>query len=54
MARSEDGAIEALEADGHHFMLGVQWHPETSKDRPIFETFIHAAREASRVRYLSG
>lgn len=48
--RSEDGVVEALEGGDDHFIVGVQWHPETSEDRFIFETFIHASREASRVR----
>lgn len=28
VAESEDGVIEALEAPGSRFLLGVQWHPE--------------------------
>lgn len=27
-AVSPDGIVEALEAAGHNFLLGVQWHPE--------------------------
>jgi putative glutamine amidotransferase len=27
-AEASDGVIEAVEADGHPFALGVQWHPE--------------------------
>lgn len=27
-ARAEDGIIEAVEVVGHHWMVGVQWHPE--------------------------
>jgi len=27
-ARSRDGIIEAIEAEGSAFCLGVQWHPE--------------------------
>ena len=27
-ARSQDGAIEAIELGSHPFALGVQWHPE--------------------------
>jgi len=25
---ASDGVIEAIESKGHHFVLGVQWHPE--------------------------
>jgi putative glutamine amidotransferase len=27
-ARAEDGLIEAIEREGSHFCIGVQWHPE--------------------------
>ena len=27
-AWADDGVIEGLEAPGHSFLLGVQWHPE--------------------------
>ncbi|MGA3160926.1 MAG: gamma-glutamyl-gamma-aminobutyrate hydrolase family protein [Terracidiphilus sp.] len=44
-----DGVIEAVELDSpHHFVLGVQWHPErTSSEsafsRAIFAAFVQAA-----------
>lgn len=46
-ARSEDGIVEALEAEGHPWLLGVQWHPERLEagqsdhdpDRLIFAAF---------------
>lgn len=45
----EDAVIEGVELDSeHHFVLGVQWHPErtyTASDvsRAIFRTFVEAA-----------
>lgn len=30
---SEDGVIEVVEDKNHKFFLGVQWHPESIKDR---------------------
>ena len=49
-AAAPDGIIEAIERPASRFMLGVQWHPETSyfKDifsRRIFEAFMNACRE---------
>ena len=32
VARADDGTIEALEAGGHAFALGVLWHPEDGDD----------------------
>ncbi|MBI5528620.1 MAG: gamma-glutamyl-gamma-aminobutyrate hydrolase family protein [Deltaproteobacteria bacterium] len=46
-ARAPDGIIEAVEAPGFGFVLGVQWHPEALFDRrphaAIFEAFATAA-----------
>ncbi|WP_054007791.1 gamma-glutamyl-gamma-aminobutyrate hydrolase family protein [Cypionkella psychrotolerans] len=47
-ATASDGVIEAVELDGHPFLLGVQWHPEVdmAKDpiqRSLFDGFIAAA-----------
>jgi putative glutamine amidotransferase len=45
----DDGAVEAVELDSrHHFVLGVQWHPERSYttsafSRAIFAAFVQAA-----------
>jgi putative glutamine amidotransferase len=49
-ALASDGVIEAIEADGHPFWLGVQWHPEFlyRKDilqKRLFSAFIKAARD---------
>ena len=43
-ARSEDGVVEAVELAGHRFVLGVQWHPEASGDRTLFEALVEAVR----------
>jgi putative glutamine amidotransferase len=42
-AWSEDGIVEALEAPGARFRLGVQWHPEADDDPRLFEALIAAA-----------
>lgn len=49
VAAAPDGTLEALEAPGRRFVLGVQWHPEDlALQRPehlrIFEAFVDAAR----------
>jgi putative glutamine amidotransferase len=45
-ARALDGVIEAVEATAHPFCLGVQWHPEFSKenhpDRLLLGAFVQA------------
>jgi putative glutamine amidotransferase len=46
-----DGVIEAVELDAaHHFVVGVQWHPERTYaqsgfSRAIFSAFVQAAAE---------
>lgn len=46
-AFSEDGIIEAVEADGPWWLVGVQWHPERLSGRDampeLFAAFIQAA-----------
>ncbi len=42
IARAPDGVVEAVEAPGARFLLGVQWHPELT-DGLIFPAFIAAA-----------
>lgn len=41
-ALAEDGIIEAVELEGHAFVVGVQWHPERDFEgnRALFESFI--------------
>lgn len=47
----EDGVIEAVELDAaHHFVVGVQWHPERTytqmhSSRAIFAAFVKAAEK---------
>lgn len=46
-ARSDDGLIEAIEAEGQRFYLGVQWHPEETPGdedgRRLFAALLEAA-----------
>lgn len=48
-ARAEDNVVEAIELKGDRFVLGVQWHPERTKDKEhtktIFDYFIEMTRE---------
>jgi putative glutamine amidotransferase len=50
VARSpDDGVIEAVEAEGHPWLIGVQWHPERSAEpcqQRLFEDLVRAARES--------
>jgi len=43
-ARSKDGVIEAVELPNHRFVVGVQWHPEESGDRRLFDAVVDVAR----------
>jgi len=49
VAFSDDGVIEALEADDDRFVLGVQWHPERIRDAShrdkVFGAFFEACLE---------
>ena len=45
VAWSPDGVIEAVETDGQHFALGVQWHAES-----LVDDTPHAALFAALVR----
>lgn len=42
-AKSEDGVIEAIEYEGDHYAVGVQWHPEMMYDNEqqwkVFDDF---------------
>ena len=48
VAYAADGTIEAIEAPGARFMLGVQWHAEGLVSQPrhlaLFEALVVAAR----------
>ena len=50
-ARAPDGVIEALEAQGPGFAIGVQWHPELMTGDPgqlaLFEALVERARARS-------
>lgn len=43
-ATSDDGVVEAVELPGRPFVVGVQWHPEESRDATLFEALVEAAR----------
>ena len=44
-ARADDGTVEAVELDGHPFVVGVQWHPEQEpKDVRMVAALADAAR----------
>ncbi|MGI5130261.1 gamma-glutamyl-gamma-aminobutyrate hydrolase family protein [Pseudonocardia sp. CA-107938] len=45
--RAADGTIEAVELDGHPFVVGVQWHPEQDDPR-LFGALVAAARERTQ------
>jgi putative glutamine amidotransferase len=36
--------VEAVEDPAKRFAVGVQWHPEESDDRRLFEALVEAAR----------
>lgn len=44
VAWADDGTIEALEAPGRTFALGVQWHPEEGEDLALFHALVEQAR----------
>lgn len=47
VAKSDDGVVEAVEADDRPWLVGVQWHPERTFDDPktrkLFSAFVAAA-----------
>ncbi|HNM96311.1 MAG TPA: gamma-glutamyl-gamma-aminobutyrate hydrolase family protein [Marmoricola sp.] len=43
-ASAQDGTLEAMEAPGERFYLGVQWHPEEAADTGLLAGFIRACR----------
>jgi putative glutamine amidotransferase len=53
-ATAPDGVIEAFEAPGDRFLLGVEWHPdlmaEAPEQRRIFEALVDAARVHASAR----
>lgn len=51
-AWAADGTLEGVEDPSRRFVVGVQWHPEASEDRALFEALVQEAREyrAARAR----
>ena len=41
--RAQDGLAEAVEDPAHRFVLGVQWHPEVTRDKRLFGALVAAA-----------
>ncbi len=44
----EDGLIEAFEAPGRRFALGVQWHPEADETSRVIAALVEEARRSVR------
>jgi putative glutamine amidotransferase len=42
--RTEDGNLETVEDPAKRFALGVQWHPEVTRDKRLFGALVEAAR----------
>lgn len=40
---ADDGTLEALEDPSRQFCIGVQWHPEVTDDRRLFEALVAAS-----------
>jgi putative glutamine amidotransferase len=43
VAHAGDGTLEAMEAQGDRFCVGVQWHPETAADVGLLAGLVRAA-----------
>lgn len=43
VAHAADGTLEAMEAPGERFCVGVQWHPETAADVGLLAGLVRAA-----------
>lgn len=41
--RAADGMAEAVEDPDRRFVLGVQWHPEVTRDKRLFGALVNAA-----------
>jgi putative glutamine amidotransferase len=48
-AWTDDGMVEAVEADGHPFAVAVQWHAERDETANLFLALAQAARQRARV-----
>src|SRR6266540_3457478 len=58
-ATSRDGLVEAVELDGDHFCIAVQWHPEVFEltdphTRHLFHEFIAAAQRWAAAHATAG
>jgi putative glutamine amidotransferase len=45
---TSDDLPEALEAPGHRYVLGVQWHPEADPASPVVASLVGAARKRTK------
>jgi putative glutamine amidotransferase len=50
VARAADGTLEAMEAPGDRFCVGVQWHPETAADVGLLAGLVRAAATYATAR----
>ncbi|GAB6985495.1 gamma-glutamyl-gamma-aminobutyrate hydrolase family protein [Nocardioides pyridinolyticus] len=50
VARAADGTLEAMEAPGDRFCVGVQWHPETAADVGLLAGLVRAAAAHAAAR----
>lgn len=48
VATERSGVVQGIEAPGHHFLMGVQWHPEylvtDPRQQNLFRTLVEAAK----------
>jgi putative glutamine amidotransferase len=47
-AWAPDATVEAMEAPGERFCVGVQWHPEIGRDQALFTALVTAASHRGR------
>ena len=47
-AWADDGLLEAMEAPGKRWCVGVQWHPEMAQDAGLFRGLVEAATVEGR------
>ncbi len=45
---ADDGTLEAVEDPSRRFAVGVQWHPEVTDDRRLFEALVAASNGSPR------
>ncbi|MDA8399035.1 MAG: gamma-glutamyl-gamma-aminobutyrate hydrolase family protein [Actinomycetota bacterium] len=50
VARASDSTVEAIEAGGESFLLGVLWHPEEEEASALFDKLVIAAARRRRMR----